>query len=50
MKISFWEDNWLNCGLLKRVFPRLFYLSSAKATKVVELGVWTDGVWVWHLD
>jgi len=48
-EISFWEDSWLNCGALKRVFPRLFSLSSAKAAKVAELGVWTDGVWVWHL-
>ncbi|XP_068472346.1 uncharacterized protein [Phaseolus vulgaris] len=46
--ISFWEDSWLSCGALKVVFPRLFSLSLAKDTKVVELGNWIDGVWVWH--
>jgi len=37
-KNSFWEDSWLICGALKRVFPRLFSLSSAKYAKVAQLG------------
>jgi len=45
-EVSFWEDNWLSCGALKRVFSRLFSLNSSKAAKVVEHGVWTNGVWV----
>jgi len=49
-EISFWEDNWLGCGNLKGVFPRLFSISSAKDAKVVELGYWYNGVWVWNLE
>ena len=48
--ISFWEDSWLRCGALKGVFPRLFSLSSTKDAKVVELGYWHNGVWVWQLN
>ena len=48
--ISFWEDIWLSCGALKGVFPRLFSLSLSKVAKVVELGNWIDGVWVWHFE
>jgi len=36
--ISLWEDNWLNCGALKGMFPRLYSLSTAKAAKVAEFG------------
>jgi len=43
-EISFWEDNWLGCGNLKEVFPRLFSISSAKDAKVAELGYWYNGV------
>ncbi|XP_068466703.1 uncharacterized protein [Phaseolus vulgaris] len=32
--ISFWEDSLLSCGALKRVFPRLYSLSSAKEAKL----------------
>ena len=47
--IYFWEDSWLGCDALKRVFPILFSLCSAKDAKVAKLGSWSDGVWVWHL-
>ena len=47
--ISFWEDNWLGYGALKRVFPRLFSISSTKEFMVAELESWTSGVWVWQL-
>jgi len=49
-EISFWEDIWLSCGTLKGVFPRLLSLSSAKNAKIVELGYWYNGEWVWNLD
>jgi len=28
---------------------RLFSISSTKTARVDEMGVWFDGVWVWHL-
>jgi len=34
-------------GALKVVFPRLFSLSLSKESKVVELGAWNNGLWVW---
>jgi len=36
--ISFGEDRWLACGVLKRVFPRLFSICSTKNARVAELG------------
>ena len=47
--IYFWEDMWLGSDALKKVFPRLFSLCLVKDAKVVELGSWSAGVWVWHL-
>jgi len=47
--ISFWEDNWLGCDALKRVFSRLFSISSTKEAMVAELGSWINGVWGWQL-
>jgi len=47
--ISFWEDGWLGCDVLKRVFPRLFSLCLAKNAKVAELESWCNGEWVWNL-
>jgi len=47
--ISFWDDKWLDSDALKRVFPRLFSIYSAKDAKVAELGFWANGVWVWQL-
>jgi len=44
-EISFWEDCWAGSRALKNIYPRLFSLTSCKATKVVELGIWTNGVW-----
>jgi len=48
--ISFWEDSWLNCGALKKVFSRLFSFSTVKDAKVAQLGSWNNGVWVWSLE
>ena len=48
--ISFLEDRWLAGGVLKRTFPRLFSICSAKNARVAELGSWSDGMWVWHVD
>jgi len=48
--ISLWEDSWLVGGALKRAFPRLFSICSSKNARVAELGAWSDGEWVWHLD
>jgi len=47
--ISFWKDNWMDCGTLKRVFPRLFSINLAKEAMMDELGSWSSGVWVWQL-
>ncbi|XP_068461575.1 uncharacterized protein [Phaseolus vulgaris] len=47
--ISFWDDRWLSSDALKRVFPRLFSICSAKDAKVAELGFWANGVWIWQL-
>jgi len=47
--IFFSEDSWLGCDALKRVFPRLFSICSAKDAKVTELGFWANDVWVWQL-
>ena len=42
--ICFWEDNWVGGGALKCVFPRLFSLSTSKASKLAEFGRWCNGV------
>ena len=36
-------------GALKRVFSRLFSISSTRTARVAEMGVWYDGLWVWDL-
>ena len=47
--VLFWEDCWAGNGVVKRVYPRLFSLSSYKDAKVVELGKWINGSWEWQL-
>jgi len=45
--VLFWEDNWVGNGALKNAFPRLFSLSSSKASTMVEFGDWNNGKWEW---
>ena len=39
-KARFWWDRWLECGILKDVYPRLFSLSNQKECCVKECGFW----------
>jgi len=43
--VLFWEDCWAGNGALKRVYPRLFSLSSCKDAKVAEFGKLINGFW-----
>jgi len=45
----FWEDNWVGCGALKSVFPRLYSLSISRNSKTVEFEDWVSVGWVWHV-
>ena len=47
--IYFWKDSWLKGEALKNVYPRLFSISSNKNAKLLELGSWSNGRWVWQL-
>ena len=40
----------MNYGALKRAFPRLYSLSSAKEAKVDQFGDWINEVWIWKVD
>ena len=37
-EVLFWEDNWVERGALKTVFPRLYSLSVSKAYAMATFG------------
>jgi len=47
--ISFWNDRWLDCGILKYLFSQLHVLSHNPASRIAEMGYWNNGVWSWNL-
>jgi len=47
--ISFWNDRWLDCGILKYLFSQLHVLSHNPASRITEMGYWNNGVWSWNL-
>lgn len=46
-KIRFWEDVWIDGGLLKDMFPRLYDLELSKDCSVAEKIRHDDRHWSW---
>lgn len=44
----FWHDRWVSAGPLMVSFPRLFSISLQGEAVISQMGVWSDGVWVWN--
>ena len=48
-RIKFWEDPWLQEGILKNLFPQLYVLSRQQNTIIARMG-WFEGQrWNWVL-
>ena len=48
-RIKFWEDPWLQKGILKNLFPQLYVLSRQQNTIIARMG-WFEGQrWNWVL-
>ncbi|XP_071713597.1 uncharacterized protein [Rutidosis leptorrhynchoides] len=51
---NFWDDAWLQAGVLKTICPRLYHLESNKTVSVGERIKWVDGsvllTWSWSRD
>jgi len=41
-RIKFWEDPWVQEGILKNLFPQIFVLSSQQNTAITRMG-WFEG-------
>ena len=48
-RIKFWEDPWLEEGLLKDLFPQLYAISSQQNTKIASMGWYEGQKWTWIL-
>jgi len=48
-RTRFWEDPWLQEGLIKNLFPQLFALSSQQNTTIARMGWFEGQVWNWVL-
>lgn len=48
--ISFWHDKWCDKGPLKRVFPRLYSISSQKNSFIAHMGWRFEECWKWNLN
>ncbi|XP_020967701.1 uncharacterized protein LOC107616438 [Arachis ipaensis] len=46
----FWEDNWVQGGPLKAIFPRLFSISNQQGSVIRECGFWDGLHWVWNFQ
>lgn len=44
MKVSFWEDNWLEQGSLKPLFPDIYILKQQQKDTVAEVWSNRDGI------
>ncbi|KAM2004953.1 hypothetical protein FF1_000090 [Malus domestica] len=49
-RLRFWEDGWLEGGLLKDIFPRLFMLSTTKNLSISRLTVHSLQSVSWNFD
>ena len=47
--ILFWHDRWVEAGVLKEKFPRLFSVSLQKQSYIYQMGEWAENSWVWRL-
>jgi len=48
-KTRFWEDPWMQEGLIKQVFPDLYKLSRQKQTVIARMGWFEGQEWRWVL-
>lgn len=46
----FWDRMWSGDIALKDKFSKLFILSTKKDGKVVEMGYWKNGGWMWKVE
>ncbi|XP_058741725.1 uncharacterized protein LOC131614114 [Vicia villosa] len=45
--IPFWHAAWLDVGILKQIFPALFYSSLLQDVAISGMGGWVLGQWRW---
>ena len=43
----FWHDNWSRGDTLKKIFPRLFLISTQQNDFIGDMGLWENNKWVW---
>ena len=48
-RIKFWEDPWLEEGILKDLFPQIFAVSSQQNTNIAGMGWFEGQKWTWVL-
>jgi len=48
-KIKFWEDPWLEEGILKELFPQIFAVSSQQNSNIAGMGWFEGHRWTWVL-
>nr|XP_025628637.1 uncharacterized protein LOC112721825 [Arachis hypogaea] len=46
----FWVDNWVQGGLLKVIFPRLFSMSNQQGSVIGDCGFWDGLEWIWNFQ
>lgn len=48
--ICFWEDHWLNQGILRDIYPRLYQLTAQRNHTISDVGFWDGVTWIWDLQ
>ncbi|GLT36122.1 hypothetical protein SLA2020_105240 [Shorea laevis] len=48
--VSFWSEPWVGNKTLRDVYPRLYELSTNKACKISDMGVWEGDKWCWKME
>lgn len=47
--VKFWEDQWLEHGILQERFLRLYQVTSQRRHIVYDVGDWDGESWTWNL-
>ncbi|QHO17517.1 Putative ribonuclease H protein [Arachis hypogaea] len=50
MQTRFWEDNWIQGGVLKGSYPRLYSISSQQGLLIGDCGFWDGLDWIWNFQ
>jgi len=48
-RTKFWEDPWMQAGIIKSLFPKLYSISSQQNTIIARMGWFEGQVWRWIL-